>query len=73
MEDIALAPHVVRKIAEGEISASWIKALQEVEQKIKSVEARDSEDIKAMQSVKPELDRITNKVPQHWTPGIAPC
>ncbi|RPB28946.1 Vps52-domain-containing protein [Terfezia boudieri ATCC MYA-4762] len=62
VEDIALAPHVVRKIAEGEINDSWIKALQEAEQKIKSVEARDPENIKAIQDVKPELDRITNKV-----------
>ena len=70
MEDIALAPHVVRKIAEGEINDSWIKALQEAEQKIKSVEARDPENIKGIQDVKPELDRITNKVPEYWTTGI---
>ena len=62
VEDIALAPHVVREIAEGEINDSWMKALQEAEQKIKSVEAREPENIKAVQDVKPELERITNKV-----------
>ena len=62
VEDIALAPHVVREIAEGEISDSWMKALQDAEQKIKSAEARESENIKAAHDVKPELERITNKV-----------
>lgn len=62
VEDIALAPHVVRKIAEGEVNDSWVKALQEAEQKIKSVAARDPENIRAIQDVKPELERITNKV-----------
>ena len=62
VEDVALAPQVVREIAEGEINDGWIKALHEAEQKIKSVEARESEDINAVQDVKPELERITNKV-----------
>ena len=62
---------MVRKIAEGEINDSWIKALQEAEQKIKSVEARGPENIKAIQDVKPELDRTTNKVSEHWTPNYS--
>ena len=61
---------MVRKIAEGEINDSWIKALQEAEEKIRSVEARDPENIKAIQDVKPELERITNKVPEQRTSGI---
>lgn len=62
VEDIALAPHIVREIAEGEINDSWMKALQEVEEKIKSVKVRGTENIKAAQDVKPELERITSKV-----------
>ena len=68
MEDIALAPHVVRRIAEGEVNDSWIKALQEVEQKVKSIETRDAATIKAIQDVKPELERLTNKV-RHMMPS----
>ncbi|KAF8455026.1 Sac2 family-domain-containing protein [Kalaharituber pfeilii] len=62
VEDIALAPHIVRKIAEGEVNDSWMKALKETEQKMKSVEALDQSTIKAVQDVKPELERLTNKV-----------
>lgn len=62
MDDIALAPHVVRKITEGEVNESWVRALQEVELKIKSIEIRDPAAIKAIQDVKPELERLTNKV-----------
>ena len=61
VEDIALAPHVVRMMAEGEINEGWLKSLREVEQKIKSVDARDPASIKAVQDVKPELERVTNR------------
>ncbi|KAI5785101.1 Sac2 family-domain-containing protein [Peziza echinospora] len=61
VEDIALAPHVVRKITEGEVNDGWVRALQETELKIKSIQTRDPATIKAIQDVKPELDRLTNK------------
>lgn len=53
----------MRKIADGGVNDSWIRALQEVEEKIKAVDSRDPTQAKAVQDVKPELERLTNKVP----------
>lgn len=62
MEDIALSPRVIRKIVEGEVNDSWVKALKEADRKMKAIEVLDATKVKAAQDVKPELERLTHKV-----------
>lgn len=62
VEDVALSPSVIRRIVEGEVNDSWVKALKEADRKMKSIEALDPSKVKATQDVKPELGRLTHKV-----------
>jgi vacuolar protein sorting-associated protein 52 len=61
VEDVALSPHVVRRIVEGDVNDNWVRCLQEVDQKMKAIAALDPEKVKAIQDVKPELERLTHK------------
>jgi len=63
VEDISLSPVVVKKIAEGPIDESWVKALAELEKRCKAVErrAKDDRNIKAVQDLKPLLDDLLAK------------
>ncbi|RPB08990.1 Vps52-domain-containing protein [Morchella conica CCBAS932] len=61
VEDIALSPRVIRKIVEGEVNDSWVKALKEADRKMKAIEVLDATKVKAAQDVKPELERLTHK------------
>jgi hypothetical protein len=60
VEDISLSPAVVKKIAEGPIDESWVKALGELEKRCKVIEKRIKEDrnIKAVHDLKPLLDDL---------------
>lgn len=62
VEDVALSPSVIRRIVEGDVNDSWVKALKEADRKMKAIEALDSRKVKAAQDVKPELERLTHKV-----------
>ena len=62
LEDIALSPHVIRRIVEGDVNDSWVNALQDVDRKIKALETRKSQNIKAMDAVRPELESLTHRV-----------
>ena len=63
VEDVSLSPAVVKKIADGPIDESWIKALAELEKRCKAVEkrAKDDRNIKAVQDLKPLLDDLLAK------------
>lgn len=64
IEDICIAPAVVKTISEGPIDIDWIKALDELEKRAKAIENRinGSETIRAISDVKPLLDDLTSKV-----------
>ncbi|MCJ1282152.1 hypothetical protein MMC26_001475 [Xylographa opegraphella] len=63
VEEISVAPTIVKVISEGPIDESWLKALIELEKKWKVVEnkLKGSEVIKAITDVKPLLDNLTAK------------
>ena len=63
VETIAVPPAVVRKITEGAVDESWVKALDELEKRSKSIDAKlkEGRDIKAMQDVRPFIDDVSNK------------
>lgn len=68
VEDISVSPAVVTTIAEGQIDSSWVKALDEVEKRSKTIDGRfkESQKTSAMSDVKPLLDDLTNKVVAIW-------
>lgn len=53
---------MIRRIVEGDVNDSWVKALKEADRKMKAIEALDPTKVKAAQDVKPELERLTHKV-----------
>lgn len=66
VEDIAIAPVTVRKITDGDVNDTWMKALREVDTKAKSMELRSDSSIRAIKDIKPEIDKLITKVgPQH--------
>lgn len=69
IEDICIAPVVVKTISEGPIDSEWIKALDELEKRSKAIETRinGSETIQAITDVKPLLDDLTSKVLTFFT------
>ena len=63
VEDISISPAVVRKIAEGPVDDSFVRALAEVEKRSKIINAKAAEqpNLKAIKDVKPLLDDLTNR------------
>lgn len=67
VERISVSPATVKLIADGPIDENWIRALNEVESRASSIDAKasDTEEIKATEDVKPLLEDLKNKV---WDP-----
>ena len=63
VETLAVPPIVVRKITEGPIDESWVRALNELEKRSKAIDVKIKEgsEIKAIQDVRPFIDDISNK------------
>ncbi|MCJ1378697.1 hypothetical protein MMC17_001796 [Xylographa soralifera] len=63
VEEISIAPTIVKVISEGPIDETWLKALIELERRSKMIEIKlkGSETIKAITDVKPLLDNLTAK------------
>ena len=64
VEEISISPAAIRKIADGPMDESWVKALSELEKRKKAVDSKSKENshIKAIEDVKPLLENLTNKV-----------
>lgn len=64
VEDISIAPAVIKIISEGPIDLSWTKALAELEKRSRTLESKmkGPETIAAIADVKPLLDDLTSKV-----------
>lgn len=64
MEEISIAPAVVKKISDGPIDLAWVKALDELERRSRAIETKSKghETILAVSDVKPLLHDLTNKV-----------
>lgn len=68
VEEISVSPAVVLTITEGQIDSSWVKALDELDKRSKTIDGRlkDSQRTSAISDVKPMLDDLRNKVlPSH--------
>ena len=63
VETLAVPPIVVRKITEGPIDESWVRALNELERRLKAIDVKIKEgsEIKAIQDVRPFIGDISNK------------
>ena len=62
-ETLAISPAVVRKITTGAVDEGWIKALDELDRRSKSIDAKlkEGKDIKAAQDVRPFIDEVFTK------------
>lgn len=63
VESLAVPPTVVRKIIEGTVDDSWVKALDELEKRSRAIDAKlkEGRDIKAAQGVRPFIDDLSAK------------
>ncbi|KAI4191634.1 MAG: hypothetical protein LQ346_004696, partial [Caloplaca aetnensis] len=63
VEGISVSPAVVLTITEGQIDASWTKALDELDKRLKTIDGRykESENTSAMSDVMPLLDDLKDK------------
>lgn len=64
VEDISIAPTVVKKITEGAIDHDWVKALDILEKRSRAIESKSkgSEKVLAIGDVKPLLEDLQNLV-----------
>ena len=63
VEALCISSAVVRKITEGTIDDNWIKALDELERRMKTVDAklREGKDVKALQEARVFFDEVSTK------------
>lgn len=62
VEEISISPKAVRLIAEGPIDENWVKALNEIEVRSASIEAKALGSTQVLEDVQPLLSNIKNKV-----------
>ena len=64
VEEIAIAPAVVKKIAEGPMDHTWVKALEELEKHSRVIDQKlkGPDKVLAVSDLKPLLDDLTNLV-----------
>ncbi|KAI4148269.1 MAG: hypothetical protein LQ340_005154 [Diploschistes diacapsis] len=63
VEEVSIAPAVVQCISIGQMDDNWLKALAELQKRLKAIEtkANGSENIKAMTDIRPLLEGLTSK------------
>ena len=63
VESLVIPPPVVRKITEGTVDETWVKALDELEKRSRSIDVKlkEGKDIKAVQEVRPFVDELSAK------------
>lgn len=64
VEEISIAPAIVKKISEGVIDQEWAKALEILERRSKAIDSKTKESVEilAVSDVKPLLKDLTNLV-----------
>lgn len=63
VESLVVPPAVVRKISEGTVDETWVKALDELERRSKACDAKlkEGRDVKALQDVRPFIEDLSTK------------
>ncbi|KAL2001958.1 hypothetical protein VTN02DRAFT_936 [Thermoascus thermophilus] len=63
VEEISISPRAVKSVVDGPIDENWVKALNEIEARSATIEAKaaSSGSVKAIEDVKPLLTDIRNK------------
>jgi vacuolar protein sorting-associated protein 52 len=63
VEAITIPPPVVRKITEGVVDESWVRALDELEKRSRAIDGKlkEGKDIKALQDVRPFIEDVSSK------------
>jgi hypothetical protein len=63
VEAFGIPPAAVRKITEGTVDDSWVRALEELEKRSKSIDMKlkEGKDMKAAQDIRPLIDDVSNK------------
>ena len=71
VEEILIAPAVVKKISEGPIDLTWIRALEELEKRSKVIESKTKgpNSVLAVTDIKPLLDDLANRVQKSSSPA----
>ncbi len=62
IEAISISPKTVHLISEGAVNQDWVKALNEIETRFASVEGDASDNVRAIEDVRPLLMLLKNKV-----------
>lgn len=61
VDDVVLPPNDVRRLIEGDVNDTWVKALHDTDRRIKAIEGKDPSKVKSVQEVQPELEKIKHK------------
>ena len=70
VEEISIAPSIIKKIVDGSIDQEWLEALRVLQKRSAVIESKskESEQILATADVMPLLEDLTNLVhPVHWS------
>ena len=64
VEEISISPVVVQCIANGQMDENWLKALAELQKRLKVIEAKatGTDNIKAATDIKPLLESLATRV-----------
>ena len=64
VEEVSISPVVVQCVSNGQMDENWLKALAELQKRLKVIEGKagGTESIKAASDIKPLLDSLTTKV-----------
>ncbi|KAJ5444260.1 uncharacterized protein N7458_008132 [Penicillium daleae] len=72
VEEISISPKTVRTIVEGPMDENWVRALNEIDARTTSIEAKasSSSGFKAIEDVRPLLVDVKNKIRAMRSPNI---
>lgn len=61
VERMALSPHVVKKIADGPIDQVWIKSLEDLQKRAKTIQSDSNHNTKVFDDINPMIEQLSDK------------
>ena len=63
VEEVSISPMVVKMISEGQVDSTWLKALEDLDKRFKTIDSKmkGTEKALAVSDIKPLLDDLKNK------------